>query len=90
MTTDALSDLSVLECGTRLSVAMAGKLLSDLGARVTKVEPVEGDPARQTGPFPGDVPNREHSGLYAYLNRGKQGITLDLEDRKSTRLNSSH
>lgn len=79
MTTQALQDLTVLECGTRLSVGMCGKLLADLGAHVTKVEPIEGDPARRVGPFPGDVPNKEQSGLFAYLNRGKRGITLDLE-----------
>lgn len=69
----------MLECGTRLSVGMCGKLLSDLGARVTKVEPIDGDPARRIGPFPGDVPHQEQSGLFAYLNQGKRGITLDLE-----------
>ncbi len=79
MSTVALQDLSVLECGTRLSVGMTGKLLTDLGARVTKIEPVAGDPARRAGPFPGDVVNEEQSGLFAYLNRGKRSVTLDLD-----------
>lgn len=77
--TGPLQDLAVLECGTRLSVGMCGKLLSDLGARVTKVEPIDGDPARRAGPFPGDVPHHEQSGLFAYLHRGKQSVTIDLE-----------
>ena len=79
MSTVALQDLAVLECGTRLSVGMCGKLLSDLGARVTKVEPAEGDPSRRAGPFRDDIPNHEQSGLFAYLHRGKRSITLDLE-----------
>ncbi|MFA7248300.1 MAG: CoA transferase [Dehalococcoidia bacterium] len=79
MATLALQDLAVLECGTRLSVAMCGRLLTDLGARVTKVEPIEGDPARRAGPFPGDAADPERSGLFAYLNRGKRGVTLDLD-----------
>ena len=58
---------------------MCGKLLADLGATVTKVEPIGGDPARRVGPFPGDVQHHEQSGLFAYLNRGKRGITLDLD-----------
>ena len=79
MTTGALQDLTVLECGTRLSVGMCGKLFADLGASVTKVEPIEGDPTRRAGPFPADVPHHERSGLFAYLHRGKRGVTLDLE-----------
>ena len=79
MATVALQDLNVLECGTRLSVGMTGKLLTDLGAHVTKIEPIDGDPARGAGPFPGNVPNREHSGLFAYLNRGKRSVALDLD-----------
>ena len=79
MAIDALQGLTVIECGTRLGAGMCGKLLSDLGAQVIKVEPTGGDPARRAGPFPGDAPDQELSGLYVYLNRGKRSITLDLE-----------
>ena len=58
-----------------------GKLLASLGADVVKVEPpVSGDPARRQGPFPGDVPHPERSGLFLYMNTGKRGVTLNLED----------
>jgi CoA:oxalate CoA-transferase len=75
---NALDDLLVLECGTRLSVAVAGKLLAELGARVIKVEPREGDPARLAGPFPDNLPDTDRSALFLYLNRGKESLTLDL------------
>ena len=53
--------------------------MADLGAEVIKVEdPASPDSARDYGPFPNDVPDAESSGLYAYLNANKLGITLDL------------
>src|ERR1700759_3631542 len=55
------------------------KLLVDLGAVVTKIEPPAGDPLRGWGPFPGGIPDPDHSGLFEYLNAGKRGITVDLD-----------
>ena len=57
----------------------AGKWLAALGADVIKVEPPRGDVARLAGPWPGDEPDDETSGLYLYLNTNKRGITLNLE-----------
>jgi crotonobetainyl-CoA:carnitine CoA-transferase CaiB-like acyl-CoA transferase len=58
----------------------AGVLLADMGADVLKLEPPgRGDPSRHYGPFPGDVPDPEKSGLYAYLNRNKRSVTLNIE-----------
>jgi len=62
-----------------VSAAYATKLLADLGADVVKIEtPGRGDVTRRRGPFPGDVPHPEKSGLFLYLNANKRGITLDL------------
>ena len=56
------------------------KIMADLGAEVIKIEPpVDGDPARQMPPFPGDSPHPEKSGLFFYLNTNKRGITLNPE-----------
>ena len=56
------------------------KILADYGADVVKVErPGMGDPAREMGPFPDDVPDLEKSGHFLYLNTGKKSITLDLK-----------
>lgn len=76
----ALADLRVLELGEFVSAPYAAKMMADMGADVIKVErPRVGDEARRYGPFPGDTPNRERSGLFLYLNTSKRGITLDLE-----------
>ena len=56
----------------------AGRILADLGMRVIKVEPPGGDPARGVGPFAGDVPGRERSLRFAFLNGGKESVTLDV------------
>jgi crotonobetainyl-CoA:carnitine CoA-transferase CaiB-like acyl-CoA transferase len=56
------------------------KILADYGADVVKVErPGVGDPARSMGPFPGDNPDIESSGLFLYLNTNKKSITLNLK-----------
>ncbi len=76
-----LSDLRVIEFGEFVSAPYCSRLFADLGAKVIKVEPpVIGDPARSYGPFPGDLPHLNKSGLFIFLNTGKQSITLNLKD----------
>lgn len=77
-----LSGLKVVECGNLVSAAYVGKLLADLGAEVIKVEEPGGDLARTRGPFPGDTPHPEKSGLFLYLNTNKLGVTLNLREPK--------
>ena len=80
-TLSALPNLRVLEIASLIPGPYCGKLLASLGAEVIKAEPPGvGDPARRRGPFPGDEPHPERSGLFLYLNTGKRGITLDLEN----------
>lgn len=74
-----LAGLRVLELGEFVCAAYCTRLLADLGAKVVKVEPPRGDRARRYGPFRGGVPDPEASGLFLYLNQGKQLITLDLD-----------
>ena len=74
----ALDDITVVEYAEMVSGPMCGKMFSDMGANVIKIErPKIGDPARGHSPFPGDMPHREKSGLYLFLNTGKKSITLD-------------
>ena len=85
-TPNALSGLRVLElggplAGSGVAVSYCGKLLASLGDDVVKVEPPKaGDPSRRRGPFPGDSPHPERSGTFLYLNTGKRGVTLDIDD----------
>ena len=80
MTYGLLNGLRVLEFGEFISAPYCGKLLADLGADVVKIERARtGDWARDYGPYPGDVPHRERSGLFLYLNADKRGVTVNLE-----------
>ncbi|MFP8877269.1 MAG: CoA transferase, partial [Myxococcota bacterium] len=72
-----LDGIRVLELGEMVQAAYAAKLMADLGADVVKVETPAGDRARRRGPFPGDRPDPECSGLFLYLNTNKQGVVLD-------------
>lgn len=72
-----LEGIRVLELGEMVQAAYAAKLMADLGADVLKVETPSGDRARQRGPFPGDQPDPERSGLFLYLNTNKRGLVLD-------------
>ncbi|HVN98007.1 MAG TPA: CoA transferase [Syntrophorhabdaceae bacterium] len=58
---------------------LCGKILSDLGVDVVKVEPPGGDPARRIGPFWHDIPDLEKSLYWFAYNSNKRGITLNLE-----------
>jgi len=69
----ALSDITVVEFGRFIAVPVAAQFLSDAGARVIKVEPLEGDATRVNGPLlPGE--GRQ----YLIKNRGKQSVALNL------------
>jgi len=71
-----LSGLVVIDLTRVLAGPFATLLLSDLGARVIKVErPGSGDDARHVGPF---VEGR--SAYFLSLNRAKESLALDLRD----------
>ena len=75
-----MEGLRVLEFGEYLSAAYTARLLGDYGADVIKIERYPaGDVARRHGPFPGDAPHLEKSGLHLYINANKRGITLNPE-----------
>jgi CoA:oxalate CoA-transferase len=71
-----LADLLIIDLSRVLAGPYATMVLSDLGARVIKVErPDGGDDSRHIGPFKGD-----QSAYFASINRGKQSIALDLKN----------
>jgi crotonobetainyl-CoA:carnitine CoA-transferase CaiB-like acyl-CoA transferase len=73
-----LNRLRVVEVGGGIPVAMATKLLADLGAEVVKVEPPGGDPIRHAGPFRPGQSNPEAGGAHVYLDTNKRSLELDL------------
>ena len=87
MATDALplAGVRVLELAGA-TAQYCGKLLGDMGADVIKIEPPDGDLARRTGPFAGDVPSVNRSLPFWYFNTSKRGITLDLTQADGRKL----
>jgi crotonobetainyl-CoA:carnitine CoA-transferase CaiB-like acyl-CoA transferase len=74
----ALDDIRVVEYAEMMSGPMCGKMFSDMGAEVIKIEPPGcGDRSRHLPPFAGDIPHPEKSGTFLYLNTGKKSLTLD-------------
>lgn len=82
MTADAhsgpLAGVKILEFSEIIAAPFGGMLLADMGAEVIKVEPPLGEPWRGFQP----LGLREGRG-YISLNRGKQGITLDLNHHEA-------
>jgi CoA:oxalate CoA-transferase len=69
-----LAGAVILDLSRILAGPYCSLLLHELGARVIKVEPPQGDDARAYGPF------RDGESLYfAAVNRGKESIALDLK-----------
>ena len=82
----ALDGVKVLDLGHGIPPAHSGRLLACFGAEVIKVESVDGDPLRRSGPFSNDIPHLETSGLFQYLNVNKKGVTLNLNSMHGRRL----
>ena len=73
----ALDGIRVIDLSRGVAGPYASKLLADQGAEVIKLDPPGGDPSRLFGPFPGDAPHPERSGLFLHLNRNKQAAIVD-------------
>lgn len=73
-----LAGVHVIEWNGSMSASFCARVLSDLGADVLKLEPPgAGDPLRHQGPFAPDAAYGDDAALFAYLNHGKQSVTLD-------------
>ncbi len=75
-TNSALAPLRVLDL-TEGGCMIGGKLFSDAGAEVIKIEPPGGSPSR-IGPYYKNIANPEKSLYWFAFNTNKKGITLDL------------
>jgi crotonobetainyl-CoA:carnitine CoA-transferase CaiB-like acyl-CoA transferase len=75
-----LVGLRVIDLTQGISGPYCTKLMADYGAEVIKIErPGTGDMMRSRGPFPGDRPHHERSGLFLSLNTNKKSVTLNLK-----------
>jgi len=87
MLEQAFSEVKVLDLTWYIAGPYCTKLLADYGADVLKIErPGRGDPGRSIGPFLGDDPDPEKSGLFLYLNTNKKGVTLNLKTEAGVKL----
>jgi crotonobetainyl-CoA:carnitine CoA-transferase CaiB-like acyl-CoA transferase len=75
-----LSELRVVEIGSGDALCFCGKLFSDFGAEVIKIEPLGGDPARKLAPLVDAGDGRRESATFAWLNTCKRSITADLDN----------
>lgn len=69
-----LAGLTVVDLGLFLPGPALTGMMADQGARVIKVEPPGGDPARHMAPH-----ESGHSFWFRQWNRGKEALTLDLK-----------
>jgi crotonobetainyl-CoA:carnitine CoA-transferase CaiB-like acyl-CoA transferase len=76
-----LRGILVVEFGNLIAAPYAAMLLADLGARVVKVEPPEGDLSRGFGPH-----QNGESAFFMAVNRGKESLALDTKDWLSKRV----
>ncbi len=65
----------MIDLTQHLAGPFASQILGDLGARVVKVEPPAGDPARQAGPFFVEGT----SAYFLSVNGNKESVCLDLK-----------
>jgi crotonobetainyl-CoA:carnitine CoA-transferase CaiB-like acyl-CoA transferase len=70
-----LSRFRVLQIGSGVALDYCGKLFSDFGADVVKLEPAGGDPIRSFPP----ILDGGQSGLFAWLNTNKRSVTETQE-----------
>src|SRR5215831_10543162 len=76
------SGLLVLDLTRVLAGPYAALMMAELGARVIKIEPPEGDDARRYGPFVTGESGVSKSGYFLSINRGKESIALDLKKKE--------
>lgn len=75
-------DMVVIEIGHSVAAPFAGQILSEMGARVIKIEKADGDDARKWGP-----PFWEGASAYFQaLNRNKESVVCDFRSKDDLRM----
>ena len=78
----ALEGVRVLDLTHCIAGPYCTRLLAGFGADVLKIEPPGGERGRRMGPFFQDEPGPDSSLVFAYLNAGKQSLTLNLKSEE--------
>jgi CoA:oxalate CoA-transferase len=76
-----LSDVTVVDLTANVAGPFCTLILRDLGARVIKLEGLDGDSVRQWPPFSDGV-----SATFTSLNRGKESLALDLKNPRGAEI----
>jgi crotonobetainyl-CoA:carnitine CoA-transferase CaiB-like acyl-CoA transferase len=80
-TTGPLNGFKILDFTRTFAGPYATMMLADMGATVIKVEPPEGDPSRQLGPYlNNDDKDCGLGGFNSSVNRNKRSISLNLKN----------
>ena len=78
-----LEGVRVVELSTFVAAPVCGRLLSDLGAEVIKIEAAAGDMWRETvRMWVPEVYNENHNPVYDLYNTGKRDISLNLKTKE--------
>ncbi|BAK47593.1 predicted acyl-CoA transferase/carnitine dehydratase [Clostridium sp. SY8519] len=77
-----LDGLKVVELATVVATPITGRLLSDYGAEVIKVEALAGDLLRPTGMWHQLPVEDDHNPLFDLCNTGKRLVALNLKSKE--------
>jgi len=85
-TQQILEGFKIIEFGTDIASAYAGRLCALYGAEVITIEPLTGHSIRHLPPWPNNILDPEKSILFAYLGMGKKSLAVDLENQKDIKI----
>lgn len=77
-----LEGLRVVDAGSYIAAPAAATVMSDFGAEVIKLEPLDGDPLRKLVATPG-APPCDHNFFWAMDGRNKRSLALDMKAPES-------
>ncbi len=84
---EPLGDITVIEVASFMAAPSTGAVLADMGARVIKVEPIQGDPMRGLSrPLRVESEFQGYDFQFDVDNRGKRSIAVNLNEAEGAAL----